>query len=180
MGLDNFGARALYLRRLWGLRQADVHKGGGPSRSTLSRIESGEEGPADLYEATLQGLALALKCQRHWLETGRGKVWLDGVIPPPGGSETELKALVPEKPSRPDPELGRYITDGPTDWAIVVRAVRIVEEAIAEWSGGYAVDLDVDRAEAYRLIYKHLSQQKDPFQPIPYPVLNALLSVATA
>lgn len=132
----------------------------------------------DVSEATRQGLALALRCNRHWLETGKGKVWLDGVVPPEGGDELQLQAMVPQKPLRPEPELGRYITDGPTDWAIVVKAVDIVESAITEWSGGYAVDLDVDRAEAFRIIYKYLARQKDPFEPIPYPILSALLHVS--
>jgi transcriptional regulator with XRE-family HTH domain len=178
MALDTLGARVLHLRRIQGLRQGDVQRAGGPSRSTLTRIEGGEYGSKDVSEATLNGLASALRCHRHWLETGTGKIWVEGVIPPEGGDELHLQALVPNKPARPELELGRHITDGPTDWAIVAKAVDIVETTINEWSGGQAVDLDINRAEAYRLIYKHLSQQKDPFEPIPYQILNALLQVA--
>lgn len=177
MLLTTFADRVRFLRRAWGLSQSAIYKEGGPGRTTLFRIESGDSSPDDLSENTLNGLSIALKCHRHWLETGIGKVWLDGVIPPQGSEEIETQNHSPKKINRPDPELGRYITDGPTDWAIVVQTIRTVDRVVADWSGAGAADLDVDYAEAYRLVYKYLSKRKDPFSPIPYPDLSVLLSI---
>jgi len=128
MQFNTLGERARCVRRLWGLTQTDIHKAGGPSRTTLFRIENDESKPEELSESTLQNLARVLKCNRQWLESGKGPVWADGIIPP------QIGAYSIENPDEhqfddenlPDPELKRYITHGETDWAIVAIAVEIV------------------------------------------------------
>jgi len=180
--LDTFGARVRYLRRLWGLRQADIYKSGGPSRSTLSRIENGEEGPGDVSESTLQGLALSLKCTRSWLETGAGRVWLEGVVPPQGAAEDALlrlgsgKESIPQVNARPDPELGKYITEGIMDWRILEHTVNVVMTIFHE-AGGYSQDHNLNFAEAYQLVYRYLSKQTDPFDPIHHQAALHLITV---
>jgi len=179
MLLNTFGDRVRYLRRLWGLTQPEVHKAGGPARTTLFRIESGEALPEHLTESTLKGLALALKCHRQWLETGVGGVWPEGVVPPEEGKEVLRQNFVPGA-SMPeiDPVLGRYITEGPIDWAIVARAVQIVKGAsFAATLTGKMIPLN--EAEAYRLVYIHLTNQENPFQVVPSSSLNLVLSLAT-
>lgn len=178
MAVKTFGARVLYLRKMWGLTQSDIHKAGGPSRTTLYRIERGESSPKELSDTSLRGLADALKCHRAWLETGVGTVFLKGVTPPEGAlQELQGQAPEPEEQQPIYPEVGRYMTDGPTDWAIVVAAVNAVEESIGQWEGWQKADINVYRAEAYRLVYKHLAKNKskDPFHPIPYQILDAIL-----
>lgn len=171
MLLDTFGARVRYLRRLWGLRQADIYKSGGPSRSTLSRIESEDEGPGDVTEATLQGLAVSLKCNRQWLENGIGRVWREGVNPPEGAGEDELLRSssglnsAPQLVPKPDPEQGEYLSDGLVDMRVFERTVEIVMTLFNE-AGGYSQDHNLNFAKAYQLVYRYLSKQSDPFDPI--------------
>jgi len=183
MLLNTFGARVRYLRRLWGLRQADIYKSGGPSRSTLSRIESGEEGPDEVSEATLQGLALSLKCTRQWLETGTGRVWLEGVTPPQGAAEDALlrssssQATAPQVQVKPDPEVGKYITEGTMDWRILEQTVNTVLTIFNE-AGGHSQDHNLNFAEAYQLVYRYLSKQSDPFDPIHHHAAIHILTLA--
>jgi len=178
MAVKTFGERVQYLRKMWGLTQADIHKAGGPSRTTVYRIERGESSPKDLSDASLRGLADVLKCHRPWLETGVGTVFLKGVTVSPDKLH-ELQGPPPEAEEQQpiNPEVGRYITDGPTDWAVVVAAVSAVDESIQQWDGWGKADIGVYQAEAYRLVYKHLIKQKDPFHPIPYQILSTILSV---
>lgn len=183
MLLDTFGARVRYLRRLWGLRQTDIYKAGGPSRSTLSRIESGDDGPGDVSESTLQGLALSLRCTREWLETGTGKVWLDGVVPPEGVADESVlqtaanSARAVHVVPRPDPELSKFTSVGYMDWRVLERAVDIVRNAY-QLAGGASEGHDVHFAEAYRLVYLYISKQKDPFDPVHETAAGVLLTVA--
>jgi len=177
MLLNTFADRVRYLRRLWGLTQPEIHKAGGPARTTQFRIESGDALPSDLTENTLKGLALALKCHWKWLETGQGKVWLEGVVPPKGGEDLLREDAVPSRPSAsPDLVLGRYITDGPTDWVIVARAAAMVEHAIFG-ATLFQEKIRFNHAEAYRLVYIYLSKQKDPLAPVPFSAIKVLLSI---
>lgn len=183
MLLDTFGARVRYLRRLWGLRQGDFYQVGGPSRSTLSRIESGNEGPGDVSEATLQGLSLLLKCTRQWLETGSGKVWQDGVIPPPATPD-EFQLQVDsedghshEVTPKPEPEQGKFTSEGTMDWKILEKAVDIVLTRYHE-TGGAFQDWNINFAEAYRLVYLYLRRQQDAFDPKHESAVSILLTVA--
>jgi len=70
------------------------------------------------------------------------------------------------------------MTDGPTDWAIVDMAVRIVEDSVNQWGGNTENAADFNKAEAYRLVYKYLVKQKDPLNPGSLSEIYTLLSVA--
>ena len=183
MLLDSFGARVRYIRRLWGFRQADIYKAGGPSRSTLSRIESEDEGPDEVSEATLQGLAVALKCNRQWLEEGIGRVWREGVTPPEGSAEDALlrssssKEWIPLDNVKPDPELGKYMIEGPVDCRVVELAGNIIQTAFDE-AGGQSQGHNLNFAEAYQLVVRYLSKQPDPADPRHRQAVSGLITVA--
>ncbi len=78
----------------------------------------------------------------------------------------------------PPPELvlGKYVTEGPTDWVIVARAAAMVEHAIFG-ATLFHEKIKFNHAEAYRLVYIYLSKQKDPLQPVPFSDIRVLLSI---
>lgn len=176
MALNSIGERLRFIRLLWGMSQSDIQRAGGPSRNTVSRYENGHIFDSEEVEETYERLAKALKCHLSWLKTGDGPVWIDGIIPPPGGDDSVLLSPMPKTTTRRDPELGRYILDGPTiDCAVISHAVNIVQEYV-----GYCTeyfDEDFNLTEGYWLIIKHLLKKDDPLGTIPHEVLKNILSV---
>ena len=170
MSLETFGARVRYLRRAWGLTQSDLYKLGGPARTTVVRIESRESNHEGLSENTIRGLASALKCHQHWLLTGEGDCLLDGIVPPEGREDILRENIASTKiPSIYKPDRVTTLSDPQVDWALVDRVGDIINRILWEWSGGTSAnEVNCDRPEAYKLIYKYLHQKQlaDPLGPL--------------
>lgn len=173
MALETFGERVRFIRTLWGMTQSDIQRAGGPSRNTVSRWENNVDSPDESENSTLQSLAIALKCNLAWLLSGQGPIWPEGLVPPRGGDESGLSVL-PKKGLLPkDPELGRYILNGPVDCAIMSRIIDILIEYTE-----YSFET-FNYPEGIWLAYKYFSKQKDPLGPLEDGKLYDILSVVS-
>ena len=181
----SLGDRIRYARHQRGYTQREVQERGGPGKITLIRLEQGRGDVETTYRSTLENLAAVLECRLDWLINGEGEIWLEGKQPP---TITQTGIAVPSilskaRPPRRDEhpvELGQFVSDGPIDWAIVGRAVQLMDTAMAHDSKR------VRRAcspfslpHALLLLYRYLSQQDDPLGRVRVADIAMILSVAS-
>ena len=179
------GDRVRYARLQWGLRQRDIQERGGPSRITLVRLEKDRGGVDTTFRSTIDSLSMVLGCRPEWLLTGEGPIWAEGIRPPEGlrVGTAQPRVLGKDLPPRcPDglADRGRWITEGPIDWAIVARAIRLLDDAIqinASSVEGSISPFSVPLA--LQLLYVHLAQQDDPLFHTDPKAVAVILSVAS-
>lgn len=181
----SIGERCRYLRQRWGLRQQDVQARGGPSRLTLIRLEQGKADAENTFQSTLRSLAKVLGCRLEWLLTGEGAIWAEGITPPEQlrrGTTMPRVFFKDLPPSCPEgtTDLGRWVTEGPVDWAVVARAIRLLDQGLQADPGiatRHARGLSVPLA--LQLLHSFLIQKDEPLSISVEPAqLSALLSAA--
>jgi hypothetical protein len=179
------GDRIRYVRLQWGLRQREIQERGGPSRITLVRLEKNHGGVDTTFRSTIDSLSKVLGCRSEWLITGEGPIWAEGIRPPEGlrVGNAMFRVMGKDLPPRcPEgtADRGRWITEGPIDWAIVARAIRLLDDAIQ--INPSAIEKSISPFSvplALQLLYTHLAQQDDPLFHTDPKAVEVILSVAS-
>lgn len=180
----SLGSRVRYIRTQWGLTQREIQARGGPSRMTLIRLEQGRGDVESTFRSTVDSLSKVLGCRAEWLLTGTGPIWADGICPPddlrvgtamPKAMGKDLPRYFPDRAS----EIGRWVTEGPIDWAIVARAVRLLDDSIrADPRVLTRAVFPFSVPLALQLLYAHLAQQVDPMIHTDPDAVRTILEVS--
>ena len=181
----SIGERVKYLRVRWGWTQREIQARGGPSRVTLVGLERNQADTDVTYRSTLANLASVLGCRVEWLLTGEGEIWAKGVNAP---EEMATGTVIPRVLARSMPPrrsdcpitVGRWVTTGPIDWAIVSRSVQLLDTAMTSDARRVRkACTPFSIPHALQLIYTYLSQQPDPLGRVQLADVATILSIAS-
>jgi len=181
----SIGERVKYLRLRWGWTQREVQARGGPSRVTLVGLERNQVDTAVTYRSTFANLAAVLGCRLDWLLSGEGEIWAEGVTAP---EEVAVGTVIPRvlvrsmPPRRSDCPItvGRWVTNGPIDWAIVSRSVQLLDTALTSDARRVRkACTPFSIPHALQLIYTYLLQQPDPLGRVQLTDVATILSIAS-
>ncbi len=180
------GSRIRWARQQWCLRQGDLQRLGGPSRITLIRLEQGKSDPENAYKSTISSLAKIFGCREQWLLTGEGEIWAEGITPPENLRHGNIQPRVfwkdlPTACLENTNDLGRWITEGPIDWAIVSRAIHTLEMGIHQDPLAIRKSTFTFSAPmALQVIYNYLIEQDKPLEiQMNSDLISALITASS-